>query len=120
MCLKWSLAAAAAFCAGAMLFAWGLQVGEWDSVCTVSGYGGMPSLKIRPKALSRHGRQYVYEAGSKKVLFNIGKVSKWQAEVGHELLHDMLVLCHVGLGQHGLFASHVSRRCCQAWQTLHL
>lgn len=45
-------------------------------MCTVSGYQGMPSLKIRPKSLSRHGRQYVYEAGSKRVLFNIGKVCR--------------------------------------------
>ncbi len=50
-------------------------MGEWDSICTVSGYGGMPSLKIRPKALSRHGRQYVYDAASRQVRFKIGKVS---------------------------------------------
>lgn len=42
----------------------------------MSGYCGMPSLKIRPKTLSRHGRQYVYEAGSKKATFNIGKVGR--------------------------------------------
>lgn len=51
-----------------------LQVGEWDSVCTVTGYG-MPSLRIRPKTVSRHGRQLVYEAGhTKQPIFNIGKV----------------------------------------------
>lgn len=51
-----------------------LQMGEWESMCTVSGYAGMPSLKIRPKGVSRHGRQYANEAGSRRVLFNIGKV----------------------------------------------
>lgn len=53
-----------------------MQMGEWESVCTVSGYQGMPSLKIRPKAISRHGRQFVYDAYSKQVVFNIGKVTK--------------------------------------------
>jgi hypothetical protein len=33
--------------------------GEWDSICRVFGYNGMPSFKIRPKTLSRHGRQYI-------------------------------------------------------------
>ena len=47
-------------------------MGEWESLCTVSGYNGMPGLKIRPKALSRHGRQYVYDATG-RLLFNIGK-----------------------------------------------
>jgi hypothetical protein len=50
------------------------QIGEWESVCMVTGYGGMPSLKIRPKSVSRHGRQNVYMAGSKQILFNIRKV----------------------------------------------
>lgn len=48
-------------------------MGEWESVCTVTGFG-MPSLKIRPKAVSRHGRQWVYAAGTQQVLFNVGKV----------------------------------------------
>jgi hypothetical protein len=51
-----------------------MQMGEWESVCTVSGYQGMPSLKIRPKSISRHGRQFVYDAYSRQVVFNIGKV----------------------------------------------
>jgi hypothetical protein len=48
-------------------------MGEWDSLSTVAGYNGMPTLKIRPKAVSRHGRQWVYDWG-RTLLFNIGKV----------------------------------------------
>jgi len=29
----------------------------------VSGYHGMPSFKVRPKTLSRHGTQFVQEYG---------------------------------------------------------
>jgi hypothetical protein len=36
----------------------------------------MPSLKIRPKSISRHGRQFVYDAYSRQVVFNIGKVRR--------------------------------------------
>lgn len=57
------------------------QMDEWESACSVSGYSGMPSLEIRPKALSRHGRQYVYQAGNRQVLFSIGKVREaWVAQ----------------------------------------
>lgn len=48
-------------------------MGEWESAANVSGYNGMTSLKIRPKALSRHGRQWVYDWNG-ALVFNIGKV----------------------------------------------
>lgn len=51
------------------------RMGEWESLCHVSGYNGMPGLRVRPKNLSRHGRQYVSD-GAKRVLFNVGKESK--------------------------------------------
>ncbi|GBF88134.1 hypothetical protein Rsub_00846 [Raphidocelis subcapitata] len=50
-------------------------MGEWESLATVGGYNGMPTIKIRPKALSRHGRQFVM-SWDKQTLFNIGKESK--------------------------------------------
>lgn len=55
------------------------MLGEWESVCTVTGYNGMPSLKIRPKGISRHGRQNVYDGSGQRHLFNIGKESKLKA-----------------------------------------
>ncbi|KIZ03225.1 hypothetical protein MNEG_4734 [Monoraphidium neglectum] len=51
------------------------KMGEWESACNVTGYNGMTSLKIRPKAISRHGRQWVYDS-SGALIFNIGKESK--------------------------------------------
>lgn len=50
-------------------------MGEWESAANLSGYNGMTSLKIRPKAVSRHGRQWVYDWNG-ALLFNIGKESK--------------------------------------------
>lgn len=38
---------------------------EWESMMNVSGYHGMPSFKVRPKALSRHGTQHVQEYGGR-------------------------------------------------------
>ena len=35
----------------------------------VSGYHGMPSFKVRPKALSRHGTQLVQEYGGERLQF---------------------------------------------------
>lgn len=32
-------------------------------MCQVSGYCGMPTLKLRPKSMSMHGRQYVQVGG---------------------------------------------------------
>lgn len=48
--------------------------GEWESVCDISGRGGLPSFKIRPKSLSRHGRQYVKL--NDKIIMNVGKMGK--------------------------------------------
>jgi hypothetical protein len=41
----------------------------------LSGYSGMPSLKIRPKKLSMHGRQVVSDYNG-RTLFSVGKVSR--------------------------------------------
>lgn len=43
------------------------QLGEWESVCQLSGYAGMPPLKIRPKTMSMHGRQYIQVRGPRGV-----------------------------------------------------
>ena len=32
-----------------------ISTGEWESVCYIGGYNGMPNLKVRPKTISRHG-----------------------------------------------------------------
>ncbi|CAN8063615.1 unnamed protein product [Agarophyton chilense] len=48
--------------------------GEWDSVCDVSGRGLFRTFKIRPKSLSRHGRQYIKQGN--ETLFNVGKMGK--------------------------------------------
>jgi len=50
--------------------------GEWESVCYVSGQDPFPSFKVRPKKLSRHGRQYVKLDGS--IIMNVGKMSKFK------------------------------------------
>ena len=48
---------------------------EWEAACDVTGRGGgMPSFKIRPKSISRHGRQYIKQ--NNETIMNIGKVSK--------------------------------------------
>jgi hypothetical protein len=48
---------------------------EWEAACDVTGRGGgMPSFKIRPKSVSRHGRQHIKQ--NNQVIMNIGKVSK--------------------------------------------
>lgn len=50
--------------------------GEWESVCDVSSRGGgMRSFKIRPKAMSRHGRQFVKVGND--VILNVGKLGKF-------------------------------------------
>lgn len=50
--------------------------GEWESATDVtSRQRGMQSFKIRPKALSRHGRQYIKRANNDTVM-NIGKQGK--------------------------------------------
>lgn len=55
-------------------------MGEWDSVCDVRGYGGFRSFKIRPKKLSRHGRQYVRWDSSEEPLFNMSNVSRLKSQ----------------------------------------
>lgn len=52
-------------------------VGEWESVSNVSGMCGFDSFKVRPKWMSRHGRQYVRRLdGSDDVALNVGRLSK--------------------------------------------
>lgn len=50
--------------------------GEWESVCDIAGRGKFQSFKIRPKSLSRHGRQYVKRGDD--VMFNVGKMGKFK------------------------------------------
>lgn len=46
---------------------------------SISGFHGMPSLRVRPKKLSRHGRQYVQDVTG-RTIFNIGKESRFAPE----------------------------------------
>jgi hypothetical protein len=65
-----------------------VQGGEWESCCDVSSrHPSMQSFKIRPKTLSRHGRQYIktishrhdqYSYGDENIVMNIGKMSKFE------------------------------------------
>jgi len=55
-------------------------MGEWDSVCDVRGYGGFRSFKVRPKKLSRHGRQYVRYDNQEEPLFNMSNVSRLKSQ----------------------------------------
>uniref|UniRef100_A0A7S1ZSE6 Uncharacterized protein n=1 Tax=Trieres chinensis TaxID=1514140 RepID=A0A7S1ZSE6_TRICV len=48
--------------------------GEWECVCDVSAKGPFRSFSIRPKALSRHGRQNI-KIG-KATVMNVGKMGK--------------------------------------------
>ena len=48
--------------------------GEWECVCDVSARGAFRSFQIRPKALSRHGRQWI-KVG-KDTVMNVGNMSK--------------------------------------------
>lgn len=49
---------------------------EWESVCDVTARGrGVQSFKIRPKSLSRHGRQYIKRTNN-ETMMNIGKQGK--------------------------------------------
>ncbi|KAL9186639.1 hypothetical protein ACHAXT_005877 [Thalassiosira profunda] len=54
--------------------------GEWESSCNVTArQRGHQSFKIRPKSLSRHGRQYIkkmHGKGEDTIIMNIGKKSK--------------------------------------------
>lgn len=48
----------------------------------------MPSFKIRPKLLSRHGRQHVVDANGGKVFFSVGNKSRLSTQ---SLRHNMEV-----------------------------
>lgn len=62
------------------------KIGEWESMCQVSGYCGMPTLKLRPKSMSMHGRQYVQDARGNQTYCNIGKESRLKSmSVRHNL-----------------------------------
>lgn len=52
------------------------QLGEWNSMMNVSGYHGMPSFKVRPKQISRHGTQYVQDYQGRRTRFSISKQSR--------------------------------------------
>ena len=49
---------------------------EWDSICYIGGYNGMPNLKVRPKLFSLHGRQYIRDASGKITFCNIAQQSR--------------------------------------------
>lgn len=50
--------------------------GEWESVCDVSAQdSSFSSVKIRPKKMSRHGRQYIKNL-SDDIVMNVGKMGK--------------------------------------------
>ncbi|PSC74436.1 domain precursor [Micractinium conductrix] len=63
-----------------------LQRDEWKSLTWCTGYHGMPSFKIRPKLLSRHGRQHVVDANGGKVFFSVGNKSRLSTQ---SLRHNM-------------------------------
>lgn len=41
-----------------------------------AGYKGMPSFKIRPKAMSMHGRQLCIDPRTGRTVFSVAKVSR--------------------------------------------
>lgn len=51
--------------------------GEWESVCDISARGRFQSFKIRPKTMSRHGRQFVKRGDN--IAFNVGKMGKFKS-----------------------------------------
>lgn len=62
------------------------QIGEWESVCHITGYCGMPNMKIRPKTLSRHGRQYAQDPSGNMTFFSLGKESRLKSmSIRHNL-----------------------------------
>jgi hypothetical protein len=56
-----------------------MQLSEWESICEVRGFQGMPSITIKPKKHSLHARHFVTEHGTGKMLFNIAKVRREMA-----------------------------------------
>lgn len=52
-------------------------LGEWDSLCDVTGYSNdCSSFKVRPKKMSMHGRQRVKQMSDDSVVMNVGKISR--------------------------------------------
>lgn len=61
-------------------------LGEWDSICHVTGYRGMPSFKVRPKTMSMHGRQFIIDSQG-TTHFNIAKQSRLKSlSIRHNLV----------------------------------
>lgn len=58
--------------------AYNVAGGEWESLCDVTGYLGMPSFRVRPKSMSFHGRQYI-KVGDETIM-NIGKLGKFKTK----------------------------------------
>lgn len=57
--------------------AYSVAGGEWESKCDVTAIReDFANLKIRPKWISRHGRQTIATADDENVVMSIGKVSK--------------------------------------------
>lgn len=52
--------------------------GEWESVCDVTARPPYQSFKIRPKWMSRHGRQYI-KVGD-HVIMNVGKMGMFKTK----------------------------------------
>jgi hypothetical protein len=62
-------------------------LGEWESICHVTGYHGMPSFKVKPKTFSVHGRQYVMDPRGERSYFNIAKQSRLKSmSIRHNLV----------------------------------
>jgi hypothetical protein len=61
-------------------------LGDWESICYISGYHGMPDLKVRPKGLSIHGRQRILDASGDTTICNIAKLSRLKSKsIRHNL-----------------------------------
>ena len=57
-----------------------VQGGEWESACDVtSKHYQMQNFKIRPKHMSRHGRQYIRKTNDETIM-NIGKMGKLETQ----------------------------------------
>eukprot|EP00892_Ulva_mutabilis_P006997 jgi/Ulvmu1/466/UM001_0473.1 len=52
------------------------MLGEMESLCHITGYMGMPSFKVRPKAVSIHGRQVAVYPQTGQTMFSMAKVSR--------------------------------------------
>ncbi|KAG0628621.1 hypothetical protein M758_1G040300 [Ceratodon purpureus] len=61
-------------------------LGDWESICYISGYHGMPDLKVRPKGLSIHGRQRILDASGEVTVCNIARLSRLKSKsIRHNL-----------------------------------